>query len=202
MDDKKDKKDKKQNEPVGDELDPFDPSKLKLSQDFAANIGVKKALVTVPVRKPDRQTFVRVHPDVEYRLETAVLELKEERETYLVEPALWSKLPGETVAKTLVTAMNRQGVLFLWHIRLPDPDDRIDEWNRTALDAAHLARKKWIRVASNHSLGAYEVIEAPGQLPEPTWPKLEFSEILRIAFRDHFITSLDHPVVQRLRGLV
>jgi hypothetical protein len=53
--------------------DPFDPSRLRLSQDFAATVGVKKVLITVPVREPNKQEFVRVHPDQAYRLETAVL---------------------------------------------------------------------------------------------------------------------------------
>src|SRR5262245_56173499 len=39
--------------------DPFDPGSLRLSQSFAACLGVKKALVTVPVRKPDKAWFVR-----------------------------------------------------------------------------------------------------------------------------------------------
>lgn len=76
--------------------DPFaDLSKLRLSQDFAATVGVKKLLTTVPVRKPNGQEFVRVHPGEEYRLQTAVLELKVERETYLVASELWAELPGE-----------------------------------------------------------------------------------------------------------
>jgi hypothetical protein len=54
-----------------------------LSQDFA-DLGVKKALITVPVRKPDKAWFFRVHPDEDRRLQTYVIELKEERETYLV----------------------------------------------------------------------------------------------------------------------
>ena len=70
-------------------------NKLRLSQDFANKVGVKKAIITVPVRKPGRQDFVRVHPDPAMRLETAVLELKDDRETYLVDPDLWSELPGE-----------------------------------------------------------------------------------------------------------
>ena len=41
---------------------PFDPAHLRLSQDFTSQIGGKKALMSVPVRKPDRQWFVRVHP--------------------------------------------------------------------------------------------------------------------------------------------
>src|SRR5262245_20195580 len=64
--------------------DPFDPAKLRLSQDFTAELGVQKVLTTVPVRKPDKTWFVRVHPSVDYRMPAAVLELKEEREIYIV----------------------------------------------------------------------------------------------------------------------
>jgi hypothetical protein len=182
--------------------DPFDPAALRLSQDFAASMGVKKALLTVPVRKPDKSWFVRVHPDEAYRLQTAVIELKEDRETYLVAPALWPALAAESTfsSRALFTAINRQGVLFLWPIRLPGADGKVDEWSRTALDAADMAAKRWVRVTANLSLGAYEVFEATGQLGEPSWPSTPFGELLRIAFRDRFISSLDHPVLRRLRG--
>ena len=68
--------------------DPFDPDKSRLSQDFAATAGVKKLLNVVPVRKPGRQDFVRTHPDAEYRVTTAVIEVQEDREMYLVAPEL------------------------------------------------------------------------------------------------------------------
>jgi hypothetical protein len=190
--------------PVAAGLDPFDPASLRLSQDFAATMGVKKALLTVPVRKPDKSWFVRVHPDEAYCLQTNVIELKEDRETYLVAPALWPDLATEATfsPRALFTAINRQGMLFVWPVRLPGPDGRIDEWTRTALEAAGLAAKSWVRVAANVSLGAYEVSVATGALPEPEWPDLPFRELLRIAFKDRFIESLDHPVPRRLRGEV
>jgi len=178
----------------------FDLTKLRLSQDFASMVGVKKALITVPVRKPNRQEFVQVRPGDDWRLETAVLELKEDRETYLVEPSLWSELPGEIVPKVLMTAVSRQGVVFLWPIRLPGEDGRQDEWNRSALEAAKIASDRWVRVAANMSLGAYEVFEATGDLPEPCWPEADFAKLLKVAFRDHFIQSIDHPVIRKLRG--
>src|SRR5262249_823974 len=123
--------------------DPFDPAKLRLSQDFAAELGVKKALVTVPVRKPDKTWFVRVHPSPDYRLTAAFLELKEEREVYIVSPDLWPKLGTETAVKpcTLFTAVNRQGVVFLWPVRQPGPDGKLDEWSRSAMEAAQRAMK-------------------------------------------------------------
>jgi hypothetical protein len=49
-------------------------------------------------------------------------------------------------------------------------------------------------------LGAYEVYEAVGDLPEPAWPQVGFQETLTIAFKTRFITDLDHPVIRRLQG--
>lgn len=51
-------------------------------------------------------------------------------------------------------------------------------------------------------LGAYEISEAVGNLSEPVWPELSLPEILRIAFRDRMVTTLDHPLVKRLLGAI
>jgi hypothetical protein len=186
--------------------DPFDPGSLRLSQDFAASLGVKKALLSVPVRKPDKAWFVRVHPDENYRLQTAVIELKEDRgaETYLVSPSLWPELATEATfsPRAFFTAINRQGVVFLWPIRLPGADGRVDEWSRTALEAADMAARGWVRVAANMVLGAYDVFQATGTLADPEWPEVPFCELLRVAFKDRFIDDPNHPVLRRLRGEV
>ena len=184
--------------------DPFDPDRLRLSQDFAASLGVKKALLTVPVRKPSKEWWVQVHPDEAYRLQTAVIELKEDQETYLVEQNLWSELATEATfsPRALFAAMNRQGVFFIWPVRLPGTDGKVDEWSRSALEAADMAQGGWVRVAANLSLGAYEVFEATANLPTPDWPDKPFGELLRVAFRDKLIDSVDHPVLQKLRGEV
>jgi hypothetical protein len=182
------------------EGDLFNIDKLRLSQDFSALVGVKKAIMTVPVRKPGRQEFIRVRPGEEWYLETAILELKEERESYLVSPGLWPELSGEIVPKVLFTVMSRQGTLTLWPVRLPGEDGRLDPWNRSALEAAEMAKRRWIRVTANMALGAYEVCEATANIPEPEWPDTTFEEVLRIAFKDRFIDRVDHSVINRLRG--
>ena len=183
--------------------DPFDPASLRLDQSFADTVGVKKLLTTVPVRKPNRQDFVRVHPDPTYRLSpAAIIELKEDREVYLVTPEMVQNIPGEFVTATLFTTINRQGVMHLWPVKLPGPDGKHNEWHRSAAEAAELAMQRWVRVTANMSLGAYEVFEATGELSEPTWPDAPFPEILKIAFRNHIVDHEDHPVVQRLRGTV
>jgi hypothetical protein len=167
-------------------------------------LGVKKALLTVPVRKPAKEWFIQVHPDESYRLQTAVLEWKEDREVYLVDPTLRSELAAEATfsPRALFTSITRQGVLFLWPIRLPGADGRLDEWNRSALEAANMAQKRWIRVFANMHLGAYEVHYATGDIRAPEWPAAPFADLLRVAFKDKYIATLDHPVLRRLRGEV
>jgi hypothetical protein len=96
--------------------DPFDPENLRLDQSFIETSGVKKLLTTVPVRKPNNQDYVRVHSGEDYRLTTAVIELKEDREVYLVQPSVAAQLPGECVTVTIYTGINRQGVTFLWPV--------------------------------------------------------------------------------------
>jgi hypothetical protein len=187
------------------EADPLDLSSLRLSQDFASAAGVKKLVTTIPVKKPSKEWFVRTHPGLDYRLQTAVLELKEgERETYLVARDLWPGLSSEPTfsPRLLITAINRQGVLFVWPVRLPGADGKIDGWSRSAMDAANEATSRWVRVTSNMGLGGYEVAVASGLTAEPAWPDMAFQEIIRIAFRDKVISEWNHPVLRRLRGEV
>jgi hypothetical protein len=186
----------------GPEADPFDLASLRLSQDFASAVGVKRLITTVPVKKPSKEWFVRVHPDPSYRLQTAVLELREDRETYLVDRGLWPELTSEPTfsPRLLVTAVNRQNAVFIWPIRLPGADGKIDDWSRSALDAADEARSRWVRVTANMGLEAYDAAVASGQVAEPEWLGITFQQIIKVAFRDKMISEWSHPVLRRLRG--
>jgi len=184
----------------GNSLADLNLSSLRLSQDFAERAGVKKAILTIPVRKPTRQSFVRVRPGEDWRFQVALLNLKEEREVYLVHPSLAGDLGPELTPTVLHMAIDRQGVVFLWPTRLPAPDGRLDEWSRTAAEAAVLAEDRWVSLRSNMSLGAYEVFEATGNIPDPEWPELTMDQAIRIAFKDRFIDTPTHPVLRRLRG--
>jgi hypothetical protein len=181
--------------------DPFDLASLRLNPSFIETAGVRKLLTTVPVRKPNKQEFIRVRPEPEYRENFAMIDLKEDREEYLVRREIMQELSGEVVFKTVFTAINRQGVIFLWPVRLPRPDERKTEWPRSEREAAELAMTQWVRTKANMSLGAYETFLPEGVVAEPVWPDLSYQELVRIAFRDRMITNTEHPVVRRLRGL-
>jgi len=152
--------------------DPFDPAALRLDQAFTETAGVKKLLRRVPVRRPHPHDFCRVHPDKAYRMATALIDFRDERDAvYLIAPNVARDMPGEFTMSMLYTTITRQGVVVLWPVRLPLPDGRHNEWHRSAAEAAELAMKRWIRVKANQALGAYEMFEAAGTIPEPEWPE-------------------------------
>jgi hypothetical protein len=182
--------------------DIWSPEALRIDQS-SLNVGAaKKLLTTVPVRKPNKQDFVRVNPSPDYRLPVGLIELKDNRETFLVLPTVSRELSeSEFILATLYLTINRQKVLSVWPVKLPAADGRSNEWHASAAAAAERAMHNWIRMAANMSLGAYEISEAIANYGEPEWPDLTFMEILEIAFKNRLIDSREHPVIQQLRGL-
>jgi hypothetical protein len=180
--------------------DPFDIENLRLDQSFVSTAGVKKLLTTVPVRKPHKQELVRVHPDEAYRVQAAIIELRDDREVYLVIGPVASQLPGETTPVILYTTVTRQGVVLLWPVKLPRVDGKVNEWHRSAREAAERAMADWLFVRADISLGAYTMHIATATIPDPAWPTETLKELLKIGFRDRLIDTVDHPVLKRLRG--
>ena len=150
---------------------------LRVSQDFAAKAGSKKVITTVPIRNPKRGEFLRVHPTMEPML---VYTLVDEQETFVATASIAINFPGDMIPKLLAPTISRQGTLFLWALRIPGEDGRINNWHASAK----------------------EVYEAVGAIPDPEWPSLSMDEIVRIAVKGRVIDSLDHPVLQKLRGEV
>jgi hypothetical protein len=187
--------------PIRPVKNPFDPRNLALPQDFDSRAAVKKLLTTVPVRKPTKLQFVRVHPGRDMRLEgAALLELRDERKTYLVTPAACAAAAEFIKRVTIFTAMTREETLFLWPVPLSEGEGVANLWNQTQMEAADAAMENWVRLSSNMELGAYVISMPLAVLPEPKWPDADLTELLQIAFADQLIDTPDHPVLRRLRG--
>lgn len=178
----------------------YDLEAMRLPQNFGGIAGVKKVLTTVPCRKPSNQIFIRVHPDEAWSMTAAVLQLKEDGECYLVLPELYVELAQEVRPKMLYTGMTRDGNPFLWPVNMPGDDGRLDSWSQSAHTAANLAKKNWVRLVANRTVGAYDVMQATNLVEEPVWPELTFGGLINLAFRDKVIDSTNHVIVRRLRG--
>ena len=81
---------------------PFDNlDALRINQNFAEQAVATKVLATVPIGRPNKQAFVRVRPEPEYGMDLACLELKEDREIFIVAPAFALQIPEERVGSAI-----------------------------------------------------------------------------------------------------
>ncbi len=185
--------------------DPFDVSRLRLPDDDDADLGVQELVVSIPYRKPSKESFFRIHPDPAYRCVGGLIELKDdETESYWVDRSLWPHLAEEPTfgRRQVFTACTRQGLVFLWGCRLPGPDGKSPDWVTIPLEAAKAAETKWTKLYWDQGQRRHRIKVSIHLDDEPTWPTQPFPELLRLAFRDRVITSLDHPILKRLRGEV
>ncbi len=173
---------------------------LRLDQNFETIIGAQQVLAVVRVRKPQNQEWFRVHANEDWRLQTAVLHLKEEGEIYLVHHNLRVAIWDEIQPVMLFTAINRQGEVFVWPVRLPKGDGRTDTFMESDMFAAKEAEAKWARRQWVPENKTHRVMVASGLTDEPTWPEIAFQELIKKAFKDRYICDPDHPVLKLLRG--
>ena len=188
--------------PPDDEFDPFSPENLRLDPSYLNEPVAKKLLVAVPVKKPHKHNFIRVHPSPDYRQLAAVVELDEDREAYLVLPALVKDLgESEFYYATLYTYVTRQGIIGIWPVKVPNSNGRQNLWHTTAITAAEEAMKKWIRVVPNMHSKSNDILVALENLSEPEFPDVSMNQLIRIAFKDRIIDKLEHPIIKKLRGM-
>ena len=178
-------------------VDPLDPARFRVDPAGANPAGAQKVLVRIPVGKPGRDVFFRTHPELRYT--AAILEMKTERETYLVTPEIASYLPGNATPKTLALFITRAGDLGLWPV--PVPGNSKSNWTDTAIAADEMAQKKWVRMVANMSAGFYDLWDGSAIDHEPVWPSIGLADINRLSFGSgNVIDDLDHPVILGLLG--
>ena len=184
----------------------LDLEKCRLSEDDTSGLGVGHEILTrVPVQRPSRKQFVYCHPDPLMVDLMATYIDEDDGETYLITESMRGVFGDDVKPTHLQLAMiHRSRTLFIWASTIPSADaGRGRSWHESALAAKKLAEKSWQKVVSERALGGYRVFPPAGVLPDPVWPTDKtFQDYLEIAFRDRIITSEDHPVVRKYRGLV
>jgi hypothetical protein len=185
---------------VDGEPSPFDPSRFRLSLNELEKVSVKPALTSVAVGRPSNDDFFRSNPSQDYRLVTGILSLSKGTEVYLLSPEVHSQFGEDpTVSvRELVTCITRDRAVTLWPIGIDN--GLSNTWNSSAREVVLKAETSWVRVGSDRKRSSYRMDVAEKMQFEPEWPDIPFGGLLEIAFRDMMIVSLDHPVIQRLKG--
>ena len=132
--------------------DDFDLESYRLTQDYASLIDVKKIITTVPVKKPEKLWFIRVHPN-------GNLKQRFGRQRRSLNHTWCDRLFGliwlhEMTAKSAFRRNQHHKVFFLWPVKLPGEDGRTDHWNESALEAARVSQEKLGQSSSEYDAGS------------------------------------------------
>jgi hypothetical protein len=184
-----------------------DIASLVVSSDDTVLSGTKEILTKVAVRKPKKDEFFRTHPTachgpcIIYEVQSQMA-----TETYVVAPAVWNVvkelLKGHARRVVLRATMARGGLLFLNPIVDPDPLAKSNDYHETARESAIAAITSWVRQQADTTQGKYRLWVAEGDLGEPLWPEFDIKDLVRKAFKGRVISSIDHELIEGLRGLV
>jgi hypothetical protein len=188
-------------EAVAKELAIFEEARV--SQTVESFEGGRKALELIPVRRPQKTTWFKAHPDQTFWYRAFLLEDERTGDFYFLSRPVWESLVelGEKAIsrKLLIPLMSRNNVLTVWPVSL-GADGTLGTWAESALTAAVTARTEWVRIMSNREMGGYEIRTRPSDGVEPQWPDISVVELLRIAFKGRVVTGMDHPIIRDLRG--
>ena len=117
--------------PAKEPPDPFDLELLRLSQNFIESAGGQEA----DYRDSDTQAkpagFRPRPPGSGVSGRSPHGQPQGRPRVLRGGPELAAELAGETISKSVYTAINRQRTLFLWPVTLPPPDGRDLAWWRT-----------------------------------------------------------------------
>lgn len=178
----------------------IDLNAVRLSQDYGSMTKTAKLLTHIPVKRPPKHEFFRVHPDEEYRLAAMIID-RDGEEIYLLHPIVTRLFPDLARPVRLHLYVTRAEAFGLWPVKLPTDDGKANPWHQSAAEAAEIAMSRWIRLVTNRDMGCYDVFEATDMNVEPKWPEKTMSELVNKAFAQRYVDNEEHPLVKELLGI-
>ena len=199
---KSEPKPKPADEPANDDpVDPFDIESLRAGgahEDF----GAEEVMLSLDVRRPGPKEYFRVHPDPKYRLDVPLIphETGLDRSFYWVPPHLRAVLAEHLVVYRIYVCSSKRQATFLWAARLPLAGSSGRKWHELAHRCAHEAMRDWGKIKGDHAAGGYSWLLAKTKHPDPVWTDKPMEELIKLAFADYIIDTLDHLVIKSLEG--
>lgn len=201
-----------ENEPTSTEDDSLleckvTPEKRDIFDDLAALgrpideiVPSEKILTSLPVRKPKRDEWIRLHPEIHAR--AYVYEARDDHSWYVVLPEVVEPMIDVVRYVQLHLALNYSGSTFVWPVPVPT-ERKAHRAHITAFAGAEQATREWVRVSWGEN--EYDIYRRSSAKIEPAWPSeiTTPGQMLRFAAKAggfEVIDSIDHPVVKNLQG--
>jgi|LakMenE18May11ns_1017448.scaffolds.fasta_scaffold9942954_2 hypothetical protein len=186
--------------PMEVDVDEFSPENLRLLNKIDLKDLVTAELVELPARKPKKDEWFRVHPD--YRQQGGILEIDSENKVFWVSKKMQSQVAHDPcfTFRLCVLVVTRQGVPFIWPVKTDvEAGGTGDKYVRIPFAAMTYGREKWTRLYWSNERREHQV-ETSELLDAPKFPDKPFAELLKLAFKDAVISTVDHPAILNLKG--
>lgn len=159
-------------------------------------------LQAIAKKAPSGTTYFQTHPDQALWLKVSAVfdEDSTDREFYVLPPKMAPVVPPALLRSvTLVPYTTLEKRVGVWPIKHAQDPTRKTSWETTALDVCRKAQGAWVRKVN--AVSHWDV--AVGKQPDTPWWPEGFGQdmILDLALKANMVTSVNHPIVQRLRGL-
>jgi hypothetical protein len=152
----------------------------------------------IPIRRPEKNWFLRSHPDPEFTLPIDILELKDcpDEGTYFLGPDVeFPEELYEQVIPAMITrciTSDRVEFFYLAKQSSKSPKDSTRQCLREA-------KYNWIKQAWNNTSKSYNYVKATQLRREPVWSNATLDELLEKALATKmYISRPDHEVINRL----
>lgn len=155
---------------------------------------------SVVIRRPRKTEFIRTQLSPGCLGPFPLVVDRDNERFYAVDRSMWQLLAGHLVNMALIPSTTDMGRIFLWPVRLPDAEGRLDSWNESAMHLARLAEERWLRLDRDRDGNEYVPVFPERDLPDPDWSDIVFDHLLGLAENGRDVRSEDDPIVRRLLG--
>lgn len=176
----------------------------------AATVQVAVKSFAVGASESPPKTFIRAHPDAAFTLETFIVPRNDDANIERAHLVTDAEIADEMLEcgllrpALLTRIVTRQGEEKLWILKRPIPGATEMVSHSTSLECLAVVRDEWGRVRWASRDEGYVVDVPLIELPLPSWqganrePPEVMQELVRKAFRTHYIADREHPVYQAL----
>jgi len=163
---------------------------------------VPTILQAISKRSPSNTTYFRTHMDDNLWLKVVAVfdEESTDRDFYVIPPKLIEVIPPElrrTVTLVPYTTLEKR--IGVWPVKHAQDPTKKTVWETTALETCRKAQTRWVR---KKNAGSHWDAAFGAMADEPWWPEgFGRDMIFDLALKANIVTSISHPIVQRVRGL-
>jgi hypothetical protein len=164
--------------------------------------AVKRREVDVSLRSPKQDWIFQAWPNEADYLPVGLLKVDrgdDRKEPFVVTESI-ADLPflaGRVRDADLVGCITSKGMVFVWPVPVPNPDDhfgfRTHSAMRRILDEA---RGRWVSILWVYGKPSLAIPKV--KIAEPHWPDQPWPEIYELALKDNLISDPDSDVIREL----